>query len=61
MIRRGVNGLLVLLALVGLGVVAPSAGAKDLKIAMVLWRGETDAEKGFRQGLKDLGTPRSTL
>lgn len=57
MSRRGVNGLLVLLALVGLGVVAPSAGAKDLKIAMVLWRGETDAERGFRQGLKDLGHP----
>src|SRR5215831_17198150 len=55
MIRRGVTGLLVLLALIGLGLVAPSADAKDLKIAMVLWRGETDAEKGFRQGLKDMG------
>lgn len=31
------------------------AGAKDLKIAMVLWRGETEAEKGFREGLKELG------
>jgi putative ABC transport system substrate-binding protein len=34
---------------------ASSAGAKDLKIAMVLWRGETEAEKGFREGLKELG------
>ena len=55
MIRRGLDGLLLLLALLGLGVVAPPAGAKDLKIAVVLWRGETDAERGFRQGLKDLG------
>ena len=31
------------------------AGTKTLKIAMILWRGETEAEKGFRQGLKELG------
>jgi hypothetical protein len=31
------------------------AGSKTLKIAMVLWRGETEAEKGFRQGLNELG------
>jgi ABC-type uncharacterized transport system substrate-binding protein len=31
------------------------AAAKNLRIAMVLWRGETDAEKGFREGLKALG------
>jgi ABC-type uncharacterized transport system substrate-binding protein len=31
------------------------AAGKNLKIAMVLWRGETEAEKGFQQGLKDLG------
>src|SRR5215475_6697727 len=31
------------------------ASAKDLKIAMVLWRGETEAEKGFQQGLKEFG------
>ncbi len=31
------------------------AGAKTLKIAMVLWRGETEAEKGFQQGLKEFG------
>ena len=32
-----------------------SVGAKDLKVAMVVWRGETEAEKGFRAGLKALG------
>jgi len=31
------------------------ASAKDLKIVMVLWRGETEAEKGFQQGLKEFG------
>lgn len=31
------------------------AAGKSLKIAMVLWRGETEAEKGFRDGLKELG------
>src|SRR6266852_2417798 len=31
------------------------ASAKDLKIAMILWRGETEAEKGFQQGLKEFG------
>lgn len=28
---------------------------KNLNIAMVLWRGETPAEKGFKQGMADLG------
>jgi putative ABC transport system substrate-binding protein len=31
------------------------AGNKILKIAMILWRGETDGEKGFKDGLKALG------
>jgi putative tryptophan/tyrosine transport system substrate-binding protein len=31
------------------------AGSKTLKIAMILWRGETAAEKGFKDGLKALG------
>jgi len=31
------------------------ASAKELKIAMILWRGETEGEKGFQQGLKELG------
>lgn len=54
--RRRLGALLVVL-LVAVGVPAGSAGAKDLKIAMLLWRGETDAEKGFREGLKALGHP----
>ncbi|HXJ84145.1 MAG TPA: ABC transporter substrate-binding protein [Candidatus Methylomirabilis sp.] len=28
---------------------------KTLRIAMVLWRGPTEAEKGFKDGLKELG------
>jgi len=31
------------------------AGDKNLKIAMILWRGETQAENGFKEGLKELG------
>ena len=31
------------------------AANDDLKIAMVLWRGETPAEKGFREKLSELG------
>jgi putative ABC transport system substrate-binding protein len=33
----------------------PSAADKELKIAMVLWRGDTESERGFREGLKELG------
>jgi putative ABC transport system substrate-binding protein len=32
-----------------------AAEVKNLNIALILWRGETDAEKGFRDGLKELG------
>ena len=31
------------------------AETKTLRIAMVLWRGETEAEQGFKDGLHDLG------
>ena len=31
------------------------AGEKSLKIAMILWRGETQAESGFKDGLKEFG------
>lgn len=31
------------------------ASQKKLIIAMILWRGETQAEKGFKDGLKELG------
>jgi ABC-type uncharacterized transport system substrate-binding protein len=37
------------------GDAAPFANPKSLRIAMVLWRGGTDAEKGFKDGLKELG------
>ena len=47
--------LLLVWLLFPLGSLAPSASAKTLRVAMVLWRGETEAEKGFREGLKDLG------
>ncbi len=33
----------------------PTGNAKTLKIALVLWRGETDGEKGFKDGLNELG------
>src|SRR5262249_32888490 len=54
------NKLLLVLLWVFLIVLTSSnhwglASAKDLKIAMVLWRGETEAEKGFQQGLKEFG------
>ncbi len=32
-----------------------AAGKKKLTIAMILWRGETPAENGFKDGLKELG------
>jgi ABC-type uncharacterized transport system substrate-binding protein len=31
------------------------ASEKSLKVAMILWRGETRAESGFKDGLKELG------
>ena len=31
------------------------AKKSDVRIAMLLWRGETEAERGFRDGLKKLG------
>ena len=51
--------LLVLLSFSSITLAFPNhwglASAKDLKIAMILWRGETEAEKGFQQGLKEFG------
>jgi ABC-type uncharacterized transport system substrate-binding protein len=56
MTTRRVGSLLLLpLLLLGASFPGGAAGAKTLRIAMVLWRGETDAEKGFRDGLKELG------
>jgi ABC-type uncharacterized transport system substrate-binding protein len=34
---------------------ATSHASKVLNIAMILWRGETKAEQGFKHGLKELG------
>ena len=51
--------LLVLLSFSSIILAFPNhwglASAKDLRIAMVLWRRETEAEKGFQQGRKEFG------
>jgi ABC-type uncharacterized transport system substrate-binding protein len=52
--RHRLGGLLLSL-LVAVCSPARPADAEALKIAMVLWRGETEAEKGFRDGLRELG------
>ncbi len=44
----------ILIFLISLGMPSPST-AKRLKIAMLLWRGETKAEEGFKDGLKNFG------
>ena len=48
---------LLFLCLVALLVSSSSllASEKSLKVAMILWRGETRAESGFKDGLKGLG------
>lgn len=46
-------GQFVILVLISAGPVF--AGEHNLNIAMLLWRGETDAEIGFKDGLHDLG------
>jgi ABC-type uncharacterized transport system substrate-binding protein len=55
--KNTVFRLLFFLTLVILLVFSNSllAGEKSLKIAMILWRGETRAESGFKDGLKELG------
>ena len=55
MIRHARVLVLLLGVLFALGALAPWASAKSLRIAMVLWRGETEAEKGFRDGVKEQG------
>lgn len=44
---------LILLVILSGGSV--SAADQELRIAMVLWRGETEAETGFKEGLQELG------
>jgi len=43
--------LLIFLSLIG----SISANTKEIRVAMVLWRGMTDAELGFQQALSDFG------
>jgi putative ABC transport system substrate-binding protein len=52
---KTVTAILLFGLLFSLGVSEPQAAGKTLRIAMVLWRGETEAEKGFRDGLKEHG------
>ena len=48
--------LVILFSFASITLACPTlSNAKDLKIAMILWRGETEAEKGFQQGLKEFG------
>jgi putative ABC transport system substrate-binding protein len=56
MSRYRVTALLLVLLVASWAPVG-SVDAKTLKIAMVLWRGETEAEKGFKDGLEELGHP----
>jgi len=53
--RRFLIATFFLLLLIFTGVPSASAAEKNLNIALILWRGETEAEKGFRDGLKELG------
>jgi ABC-type uncharacterized transport system substrate-binding protein len=52
--------MVVALGALALSVLAAWSGSaagvgQTLRVAMVLWRGPTDAEKGFKDGLKELG------
>lgn len=54
--KNALTRLLIIAAAVILGPGAIfSAHSKELKIAMITWRGETKAEQGFKEGLKELG------
>jgi len=55
MTKRALMAMVLVGLLVLPGAPTPWAAGKTLRIAMVLWRGETEAEKGFRDGLKELG------
>jgi ABC-type uncharacterized transport system substrate-binding protein len=53
--RRRLTWLLLLVTLLAAPGAAPALAGEPLNIAMILWRGETEAEKGFKDGLKELG------
>ncbi|WP_419905031.1 ABC transporter substrate-binding protein [Kiloniella sp.] len=46
----------LILAQIPMGSFTSSISAEPIDILMVLWRGETDAERGFRDKLKQTGT-----
>jgi ABC-type uncharacterized transport system substrate-binding protein len=48
-------GALLLALMSPIAMLVPGASSKSVRIAMVLWRGETEAEKGFPDGLKEHG------
>lgn len=52
-IRSLITIMILMLLIVNLH--SAEAGQSNLRIAMVLWRGETDAERGFRVGLAHHG------
>ena len=52
--RLIIGFLALLIFLLGLGA-QPPALAKDLRVLMLLWRGETASENGFKQALGNMG------
>ena len=49
------NYIIFIMIITVISVFPIHADEKTLDIAMILWRGETDAERGFKEGLKELG------
>lgn len=58
---KGIKGpkIAFFIILLSFGIILPCspllAGKPQLKIAMLLWLGETEAETGFREGMQELG------
>lgn len=50
-----VSSLLFLLGAIFAPLSSVSADSNELRVGMILWRGETKAEQGFKDGLKELG------
>jgi putative ABC transport system substrate-binding protein len=53
--RKLIHGLLLVLVLPLVCGMPASAASKNLNVAMIQWRGETEACRGFRDGLKEAG------
>lgn len=47
--------LLIFIQIFYLPLSSPAASSEQLNIAMILWRGETRAEAGFKAGMKEFG------